>query len=203
MNNNNFEHILPANYREVYRLDATKAKIGILFNLAALLIMAVVFFLGCLPIWFHESFQWKAFLPFVLPATLLGIILMFIYLVLHELVHGLAYRLLTGQPLTFGFRWSCAFCGVPNIYTYRKAAIIAVVLPFAVFSVLMLALMAVFYFVSFFWYLVTLFLFSVHFGGCIGDLYALFLFLFKFRDRRLLMRDTGPEQTFYLPENTL
>ena len=43
-------------------------------------------------------------------------------------------------------------------------------------------------------------LFAIHFGGCIGDLYMTALLLFRYKDPRTLMNDTGPKQTIYLPE---
>jgi len=123
---------------------------------------------------------------------------MLVYLVLHELLHGLAYRALTGEKLTFGISWSCAFCGVPQIYTYRKTAIIAVIAPFAVFTVLLIPILVLLYFYSPLYYLIAAFIFGLHLGGCSGDLYALYLLAVKYRDRKTLMRDTGPEQFFYV-----
>ncbi|MBR5044032.1 MAG: hypothetical protein IKX66_01680, partial [Clostridia bacterium] len=40
-------------------------------------------------------------------------------------------------------------------------------------------------------------LFAFHFGGCVGDLYDTVLLLFRLKGK-LLMRDTGPMQTFYI-----
>ena len=39
-------------------------------------------------------------------------------------------------------------------------------------------------------------LFALHFGGCVGDLHATYLLLFKFKGD-ILMKDTGPKQTYY------
>ena len=122
------------------------------------------------------------------------------YVVLHELVHGIAYKTLTGEKLTFGLSWSCAFCGVPNIYTYRKTAMISVIAPFAVFTVLLLPLLVLLYFISPLYFLIVAFIFGLHAGGCSGDLYVLYLLAVKFKDKRVLMRDTGPEQFFYVPD---
>ena len=43
-------------------------------------------------------------------------------------------------------------------------------------------------------------LLALHLGGCIGDLYDAWLYLFRFRDPATLMQDTGPKQTFYVKE---
>lgn len=74
---------------------------------------------------------------------------------------------------------------------------IALIAPFAVFSVLFIGLLAWFYFIYGLLYIAMAILFSIHFGGCVGDLYMFYLFLFKYKDSSILMRDTGPEQFLY------
>lgn len=200
-NRKRFERILPPGYREVYRLDATTSKIGLLFNLIGLAMMVAVFVVGCIPIWMRGE---KIFLHYgilLLPAILLGVLITIPYMVLHELVHGFAYRALTGEKLKFGITRSCAFCGVPHVYTYRRTASVAVILPFLIFSILLICMTVVFFFTSSFLYFVFLTVFCCHFGGCCGDLYVFLLLHLKFRSRELLMQDTGPAQTFYLPKN--
>ncbi|MCQ2399101.1 MAG: DUF3267 domain-containing protein, partial [Clostridia bacterium] len=126
------------------------------------------------------------------------------YLVLHELVHGVAYKALTHEKLTFGLSWSCAFCGVPDVYVSRKTALVSLLAPFVVFSVLFLSGATVAYLVGdpiAFLYLGILF--AIHFGGCVGDLWMTVLLSFRFRDKRLYMRDTGPEQFLYLPNDNV
>ena len=68
------------------------------------------------------------------------------------------------------------------------------------FTLILLPLTVLLYNVSRLYFLVCGVLFSIHFGGCVGDLYVIGLFLFRFRDPRTLMNDTGPKQTFYVPE---
>ena len=86
---------------------------------------------------------------------------------------------------------------MPDIYVYRRASLISLLAPFTVFTVVFGVLtallpdpldqtcMAV--------------ILAIHIGACAGDLYDTALYLFRFRDPRTLMRDTGPKQTFYLP----
>ena len=110
------------------------------------------------------------------------------------------YITIYSPSTSIGLSWSCAFCGVPKVYTYRKTALIALVSPLIVFSVVLIALTVALYFVSPIYYLMSAFLFGLHLGGCCGDIYVTLLFLFKFKDKRTLMRDTGPEQFFYVIE---
>ncbi len=192
--NKNFESVLPAGYRAAYTVDAKNKKVVTLMNLAAVGIMAVI----AAPLYF--LIRPTDFLGhFSMARNLVFIAAMLAYIVLHELTHGAAYKLLTGRKLTFGLTLTVAFCGVPEIYVYRRASLIAVLAPFAVFTVVFGAAAALlptawdrFY---------AALLLAIHTGGCVGDLWNTLLYLTRFRDPRTLTRDTGPVQTFYLPED--
>lgn len=190
----NFETELPAGYREVYAIDAANKKTGVLLNLAAVPIMllaAVPLVLWIRPTGFMENYS-------VLRLLWAGGVLI-VYIVLHELVHGAAYKLLTRRRLTFGILLSAAYCGVPDIYVYRRASLLSLLAPFTVFTVVFGVLTAL---LPDPWdqtYMAVIL--AIHIGACAGDLYDTALYLFRFRDPRTLMRDTGPRQTFYLPED--
>lgn len=185
-----FETELPVGYKAAYTLDALHKKTALVLNLVALVLMALVLLLSWLviqPTDFENGFRFR-----YLAASLIGMLL---YMVLHELVHGAAYKLLTGCKLRFGLSASCAYCGVPDIYVYRHTALIALLAPFVLFSILLLIFAGI---VPNPWAKLSIMLvFAVHFGGCSGDLYDTYLYLFRFRDSSTLMRDTGPKQTFY------
>ena len=189
-----WEKELPAGYTEALVIDAKDNKKMVRgMGTAALLVFGLF-------LWIGIATQWRG-MTAQKPSTAMAagfVVSLMIYIVLHELVHGAAYKLLTGQKLTFGLTLSVAFCGVPEIYVYRRASLIAVLAPFVVFTILSLVLLALlpdpwlrFY--------VLLFL-GLHIGGCSGDLYNTWLYLTRFRDPRTLTRDTGPVQTFYIPE---
>lgn len=188
-----FEKELPAGYGEAYTIDAADKKVGLYLNLAAGAVILVLVAAAALII--RPSISFGSGSPWRLIILGLGMV---VYMVLHELTHGAAYKLLTGQKLTFGLTATVAYCGVPDIYVYRKASMISLLAPFVVFTVvfgaLTLALRAP---LDKFVAAVAL---ALHVGGCAGDLYDTGLYLFRFRDPRTLMRDTGPKQTFYLPE---
>ena len=198
-----FENELPVGYRQALYINAKNAKFGIIFNLIALAVLAIVIVLAVISL-LASGKEVPNFLDTESLSSLIAyvvfIALMSTYLVLHELVHGVAYKALTGEKLTFGVSWSCAFCGVPHIYTYRKTALIAVVAPFAVFTLLFIPILILLYFVSPLYYMITALVFGLHLGGCSGDLYVLYLLTKKFKDKNTLMRDTGPEQFFYVHE---
>ena len=197
----NYELDLPQGYIPVKTIDAkSDKKVMILFTLISGLVAvgAVVVAWLCLGLtannWMDRligdgATYWHNFA--FIGAT-------FVYVILHELTHGIVYKAMTKQKLTFGLTLTVAYCGVPNIYVYRKAALLAVIAPFVVF----LPIFTVLPFlmtepIDVLW---CALLWGMHVGGCVGDLYNTFLYLFKFRDQKTLMRDTGPVQTFYIPK---
>lgn len=122
---------------------------------------------------------------------------MFLYIVLHELTHGAAYKALTGQKLTFGLTLYVAFCGVPSIYVRRGASLVALTSPLILFTLVLGGLSALMWFIEPLYFILSALLFGLHLGGCSGDIYMTALLLFKYRDGDILIRDTGPEQFIY------
>ncbi len=196
MEHKTFERTTPDGYKEVYHIDAADKKTGILFTLGSLVIAATIIFIVFRSIR-HFSFSFTAdFLRYeiVLLISLLA------YIILHELTHGAVYKMLTHEKLKFGVTWSAAFCGVPDIYTYRSTALKSLIAPLMLFSVILIPLTIWLYNVNLGWYIVSGILLAMHLSGCIGDIYVTLLFLIKFRDPSTLMRDTGPEQWIYIKE---
>ena len=192
MEHQTFERAIPEGYREVYHIDAANKKTGLLLTLGSLLIAA------CLIFFFFLSVDSLSIdLRNLMKYNLVFLVVMLAYVILHELTHGAVYKALTKEKLRFGITWSAAFCGVPDIYTYRDTALKSLVAPLVLFSVILIPLLIWLYRVDAGWYLVAGLIFSLHISGCIGDLYMTALFLTKFKDPATLMRDTGPEQWIY------
>lgn len=195
-----YELELPQNYVEAKTIDAkSNKKVMTIFPIVSLFvnILAVVIAVLCLNAtqsnWLEQTIQDET----IVTHSLLFIVAMLAYVVLHELTHGIVYKIETKQKLTFGLTLTVAYCGVPNIYVYRKTALKAVLAPFVVFlPILIVVLCLVTNPIDVVW---SAFLLGMHVGGCVGDLYCAYLYLFKFRDNSTLMRDTGPVQTFYVP----
>lgn len=192
MEHQTFERAIPEGYREVYHIDAANKKTGLLLTLGSLLIAACLIFFFFLSI---DSISID--LRNLMKYYLVFLVVMLAYVILHELTHGAVYKALTKEKLRFGITWSAAFCGVPDIYTYRDTALKSLVAPLVLFSVILIPLLIWLYRVDAGWYLVAGVIFSLHISGCIGDLYMTALFLTKFKDPATLMRDTGPEQWIY------
>jgi len=191
----NYYHELPEGYKAIKSIDAKDKKTIIWFNLVAIIMMVIAAlpFLVLKPV---DMSNRDMYIPFVLIVS----IGMIAYIILHELTHGLIYKIYTKQKLTFGLTLFVAFCGVPNIYVSKKVSLVSVLAPFVLYSVILiptLILMPANYL-----YLAFIIIFAVHFGGCVGDLYVTNVLL-KLKGK-ILMNDTGPKQTFYqLDENAI
>lgn len=191
----NFEKELPKGYKEVYKIDAKNKKTIGFINILSLLLFLVVI----VPLLLY--YRYKTGLPLILmlnAGTSRYLVLIAVYIAYifgHEFVHGAAYWLLTRQKLTFGIALFVAFCGVPDIYVYQKPALIAVLAPLVVFGIIFSV--AIIVSTTIMWKIIWVLALSVHIGGCIGDIWVACMMIFKFRDPKLLVRDTGPKQTFY------
>ena len=190
----NIETTLPEGYRQVLKIDAADKKTGMLLTVACLAVTALLVTLSLIPLGFSLSLSPDSTTAVAMAVFVIG---MFAYVVLHELTHGVAYKLLTKRRLTFGFKWSCACCGVPDVFVYRRASIIALAAPLALFTVLLAPLAVALFFVSEALYFATALLFAYHLGGCVGDGYMLILLLFKYKNKDILIKDTGPVQYIY------
>lgn len=192
----NYYKELPNDYKEVYSIDAGNKKTGLILNLIGLPIMVVMFIipmlikiLVCGKINFDLSDESTSLVLFIM---CVGMIL---YIIIHELTHGLFYKLFTKEKLKFGLKLTCAYCGVPTIYMKKIPMIITALAPFVIYSLLGVALMIVVP-ANVIFLAVTL-VFSVHVAGCVGDIYVSFLLIFKY-PKETLVNDTGAKQTFYI-----
>lgn len=119
-----------------------------------------------------------------------------IYIVLHEITHGVVYKIFTKKKLSFGFIGSVAYCGVKDIYTTKTTAICAILAPFVLFNFIFIPLLV--FVNNMNWYFGISFLFAAHIAGCSIDVYEALLILFKYHKKDLIMYDNGPEQYFYV-----
>ena len=182
---------LPENYKLDKTIDMKKMSTNIFLNVLNILFV-IISLLILIPLKFKEiKIDNLIELSIVMFIALIGFI---IYLVLHELTHGLFYKIFTKQKLTFGVSLTYAYCGVPNIYVRKKEAIIACLSPLIIFSIIFLTL--IFILPPNYINLSIIILFSFHFGGCSGDIYLSLILLTKY-DKDTYIKDTGPTQYIY------
>ena len=186
----NYYNELPENYELVKIIDAKNAKTVIWMNVVAIVLMVA----SIMPFLMIKDYSMVDVEP---KEMLIGLGVLFVgmiaYIILHELTHGLVYKVMTKQKLTFGLTLSCAFCGVPNIYVTRKTALLAILAPFVVFSIIFIPLIILL--PANMINLALVIIFGIHFSGCVGDLYGTIVLITL--KGKILMNDTGPKQTFY------
>lgn len=188
-----YEETLPEGYREAMVVDAGNRELGARLTkanvLANTVLFAAIFLFWAGPRIDEIAAGFSVLKVLALPVAYI------LYIVLHELAHGVVYKLLTGKKLTFGVKPPVAYCGVPGIYAYRVTAMLSLFTPLTVFSVVFVAafLLAGDPFTK----LLILCLTALHLSGCVGDLHNIGLFLTRFRDPSVLRYDTGPKQIYY------
>ena len=191
---NNYYNELPEGYICVKTIDAKEdKKFMVLMTVVNFLLLAIMFGLGLLIILKLHPGEDININPFI---VLIACAAMFVYIILHELTHGLFYKIFTHEKLTFGLTLLVAFCGVPKLYVNRKTSLITTLAPFVIFNIIYILLMILI--PDLFTKIVVLFMFAMHFGGCVGDLWVAYYLIFKHRDKKMLVNDTGPKQTFYI-----
>lgn len=186
-----YEFNLPSRYAEAAYVCFDRVKTGFLYDFKAVL-----------PGIFLSLTGWILVKPTVSQLFLaLGILAasVYPYFSLHELLHGAVVKVMTGQRVEIGFNRSGASCGMPQLYLYRHAAVCCTAAPLVVFS-LLLGLGTVLLIAADHWLFLPLsLLLTLHLLGCRSDV-SLLKELKKIANPSLLVKDTGNEQWFYLPQ---
>jgi hypothetical protein len=194
MKRRNYERLLPRGYTMVKVMNATDVKFGLLLTLGSLVLFAIALVPVIAPLFLLDGVSVAELLINKLPMILLPYLGgTLVYMVLHELTHGAVYKIMTGEKLTFGISWSCAFCGVPKIYTYRHTALRALYATFVVFSILLVGgMVAAFLLNKIALYICLGLIFATHISGCVGDLYMGHVLNKTYTNRLTLINDNGP-----------
>lgn len=192
MNNRNYERSLPGGYRLVKKMDAADFGFGLLLTFGSLVLFALCAGLVALPLVFDQKGLLSIDVDRWIFIMVIYLVITLVYMILHELTHGVAYKSMTGERLTFGIKWNCAYCGVPNILTYRKTSLVALYAPFTVFNIIFIPALVWAWFFSVEAYVIIGLVLATHISGCIGDLYMGHILLTKYKDKTTLLNDTGP-----------
>lgn len=184
---------LPEGFKQKKIIDAKDKKTAVIFTVLsfALAIGAIIILLLIKKFDFHLMLENR---QKMLIADLVFVVSMVIYLVLHELTHGVGFLIFTREKLKFGMTLTVAFCGVPSAYVKKWPAFITTLLPFVVYSAVFLLI--TFLTTNIYIEMISILLFGVHFGGCVGDLYVASYLIFK-ADKNTIMNDDGATQVFY------
>lgn len=186
---------LPEGFKQVYMIDAENKKTARKMTLIGLIVSIVTIVPFGIDFFSHKNSLSTENFPLIYFGF---VIALFLYLILHELVHGIVYKIITHQKLTFGLTLYVAFCGVPQLYVKRSAMFFAILAPFAVFNIVFITALVVLE-KTVAWYFLAL-LFALHIGGCSGDLWGTIYMATHCKNKTMFVNDTGPKQTFYVQD---
>ncbi len=197
---------LPEGYQLHQRLDLIKdRKLLLSLSLASLVLFAVC---GLGLIWLlfvlRPDFAARG-LSFSLTAgsggsLLLGLIVLlgviFAMVVLHEAVHGLFFKLLTGGTVNFAFKGAYAYAAAPDWYLHKGPYLAVSLAPLILITVLGVFLL---WFAPGSWLFPLMLLVAMNASGAVGDLYVFFLLVRMSGD--VLVRDFGEQMEIYTHQN--
>lgn len=160
---------LPEGYREIYSIDLQKdKKMALLVNILA----AVIAVLLAVPMHFvvpiHTLFSMETGLQDYMLRFAAMIVLVILYIVLHELVHGIAMKLCGTKKVKYGFTGLYAFAGSEDFYD--KTSYIFIALAPVVLWGIVLAVINPFVPVAWFW--VVYYIQIINLSGAAGDLFV-------------------------------
>lgn len=186
--------VLPEDYGEIYSLNLQKDKrTAIIVNLLALAIAAVMavsmnFFV---PVTSFFDMSGGIVSYFLRLAAL--IVLMVLYMVLHELVHGIAMKLCGTKRVKYGFTGLYAFAGSEDYYD-KKSYIFIALAPIVLWGTV---LAAVNFFVPTEWFWIVYMIQLINISGAAGDLFAAVKFSRMLKN--ILIQDSGVSmRVFYI-----
>ena len=186
---------LPNGYHPILSIDLQKdKKLALLVNgLGILITLAMI-----LPVHFHHSIFTLFDISYGFGDYWLrvGVLLagMIVYMILHELMHGVTMKAFGTKRVKYGFTGLYAFAGSEDYYKKIPYLVIALA-PVVIWGVVLAVLNVV---EPAEWFLVIYLIQVVNCSGAAGDLYVTFRFLRLPKD--ILVQDQGVGMTVYAPD---
>ncbi len=186
---------LPTNYREVFSVDLQKdKKIATFLSVISFLICVVMVVPICFYIPITTLFDFSQGLMnyvvrfVVLTASIVA------YMVLHEVVHGIAMKICGTKKVKYGFTGLYAYAGSEDFYD-KKSYIFIALAPVILWGIVLLVINL---FVPENWFWVVYFIQIVNVSGAVGDFYVTAKFS-KMPDD-ILISDSGVGMKVYSAE---
>lgn len=177
---------LPEGYKEIYSIDLQKnKKMSLIVNILSLLIAAVItvpmIFVVPISTLFNMDDGYGPYL--IRFGAILALIVL--YMVLHEIVHGIAMKMCGTKKVKYGFTGLYAFAGSDDYYD-KKSYIFIALAPIVVWGII-LGIINLFVPTEWFWviYLIQI----TNISGAAGDLFVTVKFSRLPKD--ILIKDYG------------
>jgi hypothetical protein len=192
---------LPEDYQKRVCIDIRQTRSLLRVNLVALILL--VFFGGLFWLflrYFRPVETWNLLMvgPFTQAGKLVDL-LIFLFLLaftllIHELIHGFFFSILTGTKPRYAFKGAYAYAAAPGIYIRQSRYIWIAIAPFAIITLTGLLLLLV---VPADWVTVTALMTLINASGSAGDLWVVWELV---RCRKNLILDEGDCVTFFARE---
>ncbi|MBE6585116.1 MAG: DUF3267 domain-containing protein [Ruminococcaceae bacterium] len=165
---------LPENYREIEAIDLQNNKKqllwvnGVAFVIMLAMVIPAAFLVPISTIWGRGEFQ--SITNTLMPLLKLGVTLaaLVVYIILHELVHGICMKAIAKRKPTYGFTGLYAFTA-SDAYFGRAAYIFIALAPVVLWGVVLAVLLP---FVPISWFWVVYFIQIQNISGAAGDIYV-------------------------------
>jgi hypothetical protein len=179
---------LPESYKETFALDVKKnIKAAIILNVCAVLLL-VPFVFGAISVFRNSGADLSQFTLVHKLVLLVGLIL---YILLHEVVHGICFFIFSKKKPVFGFNFLAAWAGAPDYYFHKGQYLITCLAPLVFFSVVFLPLC---FCLPLGFRLIAIILMGMNVAGSIGDIFVAYKCI---RYKKILANDTGFKMTIY------
>ena len=186
------EQVLPENYKEIFSIDLQKDKKKAIFINALAFVIAIImiviasFFIPITELFSFENGMLDYSLRFI---TI--IVATVAYIILHELVHGVAMKICGTKKIKYGFTGMYAFAGSDDFY-YKKSYLFIALAPVVLWGIVLLVIN---FFVNANWFWVVYIVQISNISGAAGDFYVSAKFASLPDD--ILIKDHGVGMTVY------
>lgn len=177
---------LPEGYREIYSIDLQKdKKTAVVVNVLSLFIAAVITVPMIFVVPISTLFNMDdGYGPYLIRFGAL-LVLIVLYMVLHEIVHGIAMKMCGTKKVKYGFTGLYAFAGSEDYYD-KKSYIFIALAPIVVWGIV---LGIINFFVTTEWFWVIYLIQITNISGAAGDLFVTVKFSHMPKD--ILVKDYG------------
>ena len=188
---------LPAGFKEHFKLDLKSNKQMLIVNGISLGIVLIMIFVMNFFVPINTILGDGENLGDLAEKLIILAGLMFVYVILHEAVHGITMKIFGAKRLKFGFKSMYAYAGSDEYFGKIEYIVIALA-PVIVWGIVFVVINAVVP-ASYFWFVYVLQIINV--SGAAGDIYV--SIRFAGLDRAVLIQDTGTSMIVYAKEKEL
>lgn len=186
--------VLPSEYGEIYSLDLQKnKKTALIVNVAAVVIMVLMLFVGykIMPVFSLFATDDEFYYRTTFIKLIVLCVSIVVYLLLHELVHGITMKLFGAKKIKYGFTGLYAYAGCEEYFAKMPYIVIALA-PIVIWGIVLFVINC---FVPADWFWIVYIIQMMNISGAAGDLYVTFKFSGFPKD--ILVKDIGVSMTVY------